>query len=160
MDIDICSHGVLLGLLSAEPGRRDLLLVTNPGVEPPEGVPPLSRRLLHLEFEDLASPLPGVRLPTEADVRRALEWSAGSEALVVSCHAGVSRSAALAYLVRCREVSPPEALAVLSRGWHKPNELVVRLGAAILGDPAVYKAYLAWLEETSAGRTRRKRKGR
>jgi hypothetical protein len=142
MDIDICSHGVLPGLLSADPGRWDLLLVTNPGVEPPEGVPPLARRLLHLQFDDFTSPLPGVRLPTADDVRRALDWSAGCERLVMSCHAGVSRSAALAYLVRCRAVPPPVALGILAKGWHRPNELIVRLGASILEDPGVYEAYL------------------
>jgi predicted protein tyrosine phosphatase len=158
MDIDICSHGVLLGLLSADPGRRDLLLVTNPGVELPEGVPPLARRLLHLQFDDFSSPLPGVVLPTADDVRRALDWAAGRERLVVSCHAGVSRSAALAYLVRCREVPPPEAIGILSKVWHNPNELIIRLGASVLEDDGIYEAYLAWSRErTSAGRARRRK---
>ena len=157
MEIDICSHGVLLGLLSSDAGRRDVLLVTNPGVGPPEGVPPLARRLLHLQFDDFASPRPGVLLPTASDVRRALNWAAASEHLVVSCHAGVSRSAALAYLVRCRACPPPEAVKILVRGWHRPNELIVRLGASVLGDPAVYVAYRTWSGEgTSAGRPRQK----
>jgi predicted protein tyrosine phosphatase len=63
----------------------------------------------------------------------------------VSCHAGVSRSSALAYVVRCRDWSPGEAIRVLTPGWHRPNELVVRLGAELLRDPAVYATYAAWM---------------
>jgi hypothetical protein len=144
---EICSHGVLLGLLSSDPGRYDLLLITNPGVGPPEGVPPLARRVLHLQFEDFVSPRPGARLPAAEDVRLALEWSARGGDLVVSCHAGVSRSSALAYVVRCRDWSPWEAIRVLTPGWHRPNDLVVRLGAELLRDRAVYDTYAAWMGE-------------
>ena len=147
MTTEICSHAVLLGLLASDPGRYDLLLVTNPGAGPPEGVPPLARRVLHLQFEDFDSPRPGVRLPTAEDIRLALDWSAGGGDLVVACHAGVSRSSALAYVVRCRDWSPGEAIRVLTPGWHRPNDLVVRLGAELLGDPAVYATYAAWLGE-------------
>src|SRR5262245_22681365 len=114
--IEICSHGVLSGLLSAVPGRWALLLVTNPVVEPPEGVRPLARRTLHLAFDDFVSPRPGAVLPTAFEVRRAVEWAAGSADLVVSCHAGRSRSAALAYLIRCRDCPPEEAVEVLTPG--------------------------------------------
>ena len=147
MITEICSHAVLLGLLSSDPGRYDLLLVTNPGVGPPEGVPPLARRVLHLQFEDFVSPRPGARLPAAEDVRLALEWSAGGGDLVASCHAGLSRSSALAYVVRCRDWSSGEAIRVLTPGWHRPNDLVVRLGAELLGDPAVYATFAAWLGE-------------
>jgi predicted protein tyrosine phosphatase len=85
--------------------------------------------VLHLQFEDFDSPRPGVRLPAAEDVRLALVWSAGGGDLVVSCHAGLSRSSALAYVVRCRDWSPEAAIGVLTPGWHRPNGLVVRLGA-------------------------------
>ena len=49
MTTEICSHAVLRGLLASDPGRYDLLLVTNPGVGPPEGVPPLAR-IVSLKF--------------------------------------------------------------------------------------------------------------
>ena len=147
MTTEICSHAVLLGLLASDPGRYDLLLVTNPGVGPPEGVPPLARRVLHLQFEDFDAPRPGVRLPAAEDVRPALQWSAGGGDLVVSCHAGLSRSPALAYVVRCRDWSPQEAIRVLTPGWHRPNGLVVRLGAESPGDPAVYATFAARLGE-------------
>ena len=50
-------------------------------------------------FERFTEPARGVVLPTLDDVRRALEWSVGSTDLVVACHAGRRRSAALAYLI-------------------------------------------------------------
>ncbi len=151
---EICSRHALLGLLGEAPGRYDLLLVTNPWTDAPEGVPELARRALHLRFEDVTEPAPGVRPPTEEDVRAALEWSAGCGDLVVACHAGVSRSAALAYVIRCHDWSPRQALQVLTPGWHQPNRLIVRLGAELLGSPDVYGAYLAWM------RTARPRAGR
>jgi hypothetical protein len=146
---EICSRGVLLGLLVDEPSRFDVLLVTSPGIDPPEGVQPLARRWLHLQFDDITAPFPGLRPPAARDVRRALEWGADCGDLVVACHAGVSRSAALAYLVRCLAWPPAEAIGVLTRGRHYPNELIVRLGTDLLGDPAIYEIYTGWMVESA-----------
>src|SRR5262245_11125807 len=132
MNIEICSHATLQGLLATQPGGYDLLLVTNPGYDPPADALPLARRVLHLVFDDHHVPRPGRRLPAAEDVRRALEWSADSTDLVVSCNAGVSRSSALAYIILCRQRPPQEAIAALTPNWHRPNELIVRLGAQLL----------------------------
>src|SRR4051812_6368235 len=116
---------MLSDLLSAEPGLWDLLLVGSPnGVEPPGGVSSLARRTLRLCFDDCDAPRPGVVPPTADDVRRALEWSADSERLVVSCYLGRSRSAGLAYVIRCRDCPPPESLRILNPEWHRPNLLL------------------------------------
>lgn len=156
MRTEICSHGTLLGVLSAEPGVLDLLLVTNPGTDPPADVLSLARRVLLLQFDDFTEARPGVVLPSTEDVQKALDWSAGGGDLVVCCHAGVSRSAALAYIIRCRDWSPEKALDILTPGWHRPNALIVRLGAALLGQPGVLDAWATWTGAGRPGRRRRK----
>src|SRR5262245_21466196 len=118
MNIEICSHATLQGLLATRPGGYDLLLVTNPGFAPPADAMPLARRVLHLEFDDHHLPHPGRRLPAAEDVRRALEWAADCTDLVVACHAGVSRSSALAYVILCRHRPPHEAIEILTVNWH------------------------------------------
>jgi predicted protein tyrosine phosphatase len=152
----ICGRGAIADLLASAPGRYDLLLITNPGVGPPAGVPALARRMLHLEFDDCVAPRRKRRLPTAEDVRQALEWAEQSADLVVACHAGVSRSAALAYVIRCRDWSPRRALQILNRGRHRPNALIVRLGAELLDDPRVYDTYAAWISECAPRKRQRR----
>ncbi len=144
MDIDICGRHSLTGLLADEPGQRDLIVVSNPLAGLPDGIEGLPRRLLHLEFDDQTTPGRDVVLVTIEDIRRALEWSADYQRLIVSCHAGISRSAALAYVIACRDHPPRVALGVLTRRWHVPNERIVRLGADVLADEEIYRAFLAW----------------
>lgn len=151
--IVIRGHPLLSDLLSAEPKLWDLLLIGSPGgVELPEGVSSLARRTLLLCFDDCDVAGPGVVLPTADDVRRALEWSAASERLVVSCYLGRSRSAGLAYVIRCRDCSPLEALGMLAPDWHRPNSLIVRLGSELLGNPAIRDTCSDWVDCHSRGR--------
>jgi predicted protein tyrosine phosphatase len=151
VDIAICGRMTVAGLLVEDLGRRDLLVVSNPGAGLPTGVEGLARRLLHLEFDDQTRARSGVVLPTADDVRRALEWSVGYQRLVVCCHAGISRSSALAYVIACRDHPPEEALGVLSPRCHYPNSLIVRLGAIALGNEAVYTAFVGWLGREPVG---------
>jgi predicted protein tyrosine phosphatase len=151
MKTKICGRRMLSDLLARDPGRYDLLLVTNPGVKPPAGVPALVRRMLHLQFDDTAVPRRKKRLPTTEDVCQALEWSEPGADLVVACHAGVSRSAALAYVIRCRDWSPRRAIRILTRTRHRPNALIVRLGAELLDDPQVYQTFATWIGESAPG---------
>jgi predicted protein tyrosine phosphatase len=145
MEIEICGRGTVAGVMSTAPQQRDLLVISNPGSGLPSGVEPLARRLLHLEFDDFSEPREGVVLVTSADIERVLDWAQDHQNLVVCCHAGVSRSSAMAYVIACRTRSPAEALTLLLPGWHYPNERIVRLGAEVLGNKEVYSACLAWL---------------
>jgi predicted protein tyrosine phosphatase len=145
--IEIRGHPTLPALLTAEPGLWDLLLIGSPGgTEPPVGVSSLARRTLRLCFDDCHVARPGVVLPTADDVRRALEWSVDSERLVVSCYLGRSRSAALAYVIRCRDCPPHDALRLLAPDWHRPNPLIIRLGSELLGNPAVRDTCADWVD--------------
>lgn len=150
MDIAICGRATVAGLLLEDPGNRDLLAVSNPGVGLPDGVAGVHRRLLHLEFDDHTTARRGIVIATAEDVQRALDWSVGHQRLVVCCHAGISRSSALAYVIACRDHPPEVALGVLTRRWHLPNELIVRLGASVLGKPEVYSAMAAWYDSEYA----------
>jgi predicted protein tyrosine phosphatase len=148
--IEIRGHPMLPDLLTAEPGLWDLLLIRSPGgVEPSESVLTLARRRLRLCFDDCDVAGPGLVLPTIDDVRRALEWSADSERIVVSCYLGRSRSAGLAYIIRCRDCQPHEALRILSPDWHRPNPLIVGLGSELLGNPTVRDACSDWVHRHS-----------
>jgi predicted protein tyrosine phosphatase len=143
---------MLPDLLKAELGLWDLLLISSPsGAEPPGVVSSLARRTLRLYFDDCDATQTGVVPPTANDIRQALEWSAHSERLVVSCYLGRSRSAGLAYVIRCRDCQPQEALRILSPGWHRPNPLIVRLGSELLGNPAISATCSDWVAQ--AGRT-------
>ncbi len=146
MKIEIRGHPMLPDLLSAEPGLWDLLLIQSPGgVDLPASVTSLARRTLRLCFDDCDEAHPGVVPPTVDHIRQALEWSAGSERLVVSCFAGRSRSAGLAYIIRCRACQPLDAIRILAPDWHQPNQLIVRLGAEVLGNPVIRDTCANWM---------------
>ena len=150
MRIEIRGHPMLPDLLRVEPGLWDLLLISSPGgVEPPGGVLSLARRTLRLCFDDCDAPQPGVVPPTADDIRRALEWSVDSERIVVSCYLGRSRSAGLAYVIRCRDCQPHEAIRILDPDWHRPNPLIVRLGSEFLGNPTVRNTCSDWVDRHS-----------
>lgn len=78
-------------------------------------------------------------------VRRILEWSAGKKKIAVHCHAGISRSSAMAYLIACKRMAPKKALNILDVGIHDPNRHIVRLGASLMGKESVYGEYISWM---------------
>src|SRR5262245_52675635 len=137
---EICGHSFVHGLLLEEPAQRDLILITNPGYMPfgdeAERVLELARRVLHLQFDDITTRFPDLKHPVVEDVQEALDWASGSEDLIVACHAGVSRSSALAYVLRSRDWSPSQAVKILERGIHSPNRLIVEIGAKLLANAA------------------------
>jgi len=90
--------------------------------------------LLVLTFEDIDHDMPGRFPPARDDVRRALEWARGRDKIIVHCSAGISRSAAIAYVIEAwRTGLPAQAIKVLSPLKHHPNRLIVSLGAEELG---------------------------
>jgi len=93
---------------------------------------------LVLEFDDVNFPFKKSRLATEDDIRRGLDFATGKSEMVVSCHAGVSRSSAMAYaILRSRGVSAQEAASNLNIDVHHPNALVLPLAGKIIGKPLV-----------------------
>lgn len=145
MDIRIFGHVTLEEFLLEEKEPFDVLLVTNSDLGLLSFVPERAREYLHLQFEDLTIPMGGYRLPKKADVARALDWSRGRDRIAIACHAGISRSSALAYVIACSRVPPFDALRVLSRELHSPNSLIVNFGAELLDNRDVKDTYECWM---------------
>jgi len=100
-------------------------------------------RRLKLSFHDLARPRAGFIPASENDVRALVDfahaWRAdGSGPLVIHCWAGISRSPAAAFIVRCAleprrdEMDLAHALRALSP-LATPNPLLVALADRMLG---------------------------
>jgi len=100
--------------------------------------------VLRLDFDDVIRAEYGSREPRIEDVRRAIEWSRDKEDIVIHCHAGSSRSSAIAYVIECAAVGPDEAVKIFDYRYHSPNELIVELGATFLKDPRISEVYWEW----------------
>lgn len=82
---------------------------------------------------------------TAPDVKRFLEFGKDRKKLVVACAAGISRSAATAYLIASQAMGVMAGLGVLKPAHHFPNRLIVYLGSKILGNPDVWHKYVEWM---------------
>lgn len=92
-----------------------------------------------MSFDDISEPMPGYIMPKEQDIKDVIDWSKGKDNLLVHCSAGISRSAAIAYLIECTRKPPKEAEKILRRSIHFPNMLILEIGSQILGDPNILK---------------------
>jgi predicted protein tyrosine phosphatase len=142
MTITIKKFRVALEVLKTDPGTRNLLAITDSDYAMPTIVSSAAKTCLHLQFDDVIVPREGRVLPSESDVKRSIAWAADKRDILVSCHGGISRSSAMAYLIACaREKSPRTAIELLDPSIHLPNELIVKYGAVILGDPEILEEY-------------------
>lgn len=83
-------------------------------------------------FDDVINPDLN-RAPTLEHVENCIKWGLDKEDLLVSCAAGVSRSASIAYLIECAFSGDPEAsTSVLDYRKHRPNQLILCYGNKIL----------------------------
>jgi predicted protein tyrosine phosphatase len=116
-----------------------VLTLASPGKPAPEALPGIVR--LHLAFNDIAEPRPGLVPPSEDEARRIIgfgrSWD-GARPLVVSCEAGISRSTAALFAIAC-DRHPDLAESVLADRLRAasrcatPNPLLVSLADRILG---------------------------
>jgi len=133
-EIQIRGHAVgsAQQFLISRPEEFHSLVISDSDCRFPDGIQGLSRDILHLAFDDLCFPTSGYRLPNLAAIQKGIAWAAGREKLLIACHAGISRSAAFAYVIGCTDRSPEEALKLIDPLQHRPNDLVVSLGAKAL----------------------------
>lgn len=103
----------------------------------------VAKNCLLLRFDDVETARDGC--VTADHVRQALDWAADKGDLSVACRAGISRSAALAYLIAAVRSTPKEATAIWDMDLHQPNRLVVKVGSQLLNDPAIQEAYDLWM---------------
>jgi predicted protein tyrosine phosphatase len=144
--VEIRIGGYLWGsfLLEREPKRWHALVVLDSGKQPTDFVEAHARSHLYLRFDDVEEHRANKESPTKVQIQQALEFAAGKDKLLVACRAGQGRSVALAYVIGCRECGVPGALRLLDPTRHRPNRLVVSLGDALLGDPAVLDQFDEW----------------
>jgi predicted protein tyrosine phosphatase len=118
-------------------GPADLLSLISPDAPEPQIHPDTGRRLV-LRFNDIDAPRAGLAAPDMAAVATGLAFGAAASTLVIHCHAGVSRSTAVAYALACQAMGPGEEVALAHRlrtlsPAATPNRLVVALADQILG---------------------------
>lgn len=108
-----------------------------------------ANRFINFSFDDIRDDTK-VSLeepPTERDVKRAIAFARlikfGTQfqknRLIVHCHAGMSRSTAIAFVICCWAMGPNNEMAALDKIFRSgvgqemcPNELIVALGDKIL----------------------------
>jgi predicted protein tyrosine phosphatase len=110
----------------------------------------LCQGMLPLIFDDVYHPEfhKGSHFPTMEDVKQALDWAKDKTSILVHCHAGISRSSAIAYLIACQRVGPKEAIKLLNIHNHWPNILIVKFGAILLGDPEIDSVMATWQHDS------------
>jgi predicted protein tyrosine phosphatase len=152
-EIHISGHAVNTAqqFLAGRPDEFHCLLVTDVDYPFPEEIRGLVRDVLHLAFDDACFPTGLNRLADRAAVQQALAWAEGRDKLLIACHAGISRSAALAFLIACTDRPPEQALSLLDPGKHRPNDLVVMLGSTVLGDRRIWDAFFEWCRMHEVG---------
>jgi predicted protein tyrosine phosphatase len=131
-------------LLEQEPKTWDAIVILDSGLVSTPFVAEHSRRHLYLRFDDVVANVGGKRPPTIDDLRAANEFAADSENLIVSCRAGQSRSAAIAFVIGCERLGSEAARRLLNPARHIPNSLIVELGAELSDEPFVLQAFDAW----------------
>lgn len=144
MEVKIAGYAAASHLLEREPGRWHATVILGSGIESSGYAEARTRSCLCLRFDDVLGPQPGGIVPTQEAVRRGLDFARGKDKILVSCRAGQGRSAALAYPIAYQDRSPDEAISLLDATRHAPNRLVVKLGAAVLGDLAILDRFDEW----------------
>jgi predicted protein tyrosine phosphatase len=149
--ITICGHATnqkspAFKLLEANPGHWSVVFINNPGEPLPVWVKKLSKDVLHLQFDDILFPSKSLKMPDVDDVLDAMEWTKTKEDVLFTCHAGASRSAAMAYVCACQEFYPEDAIGILKPGIHTPNQKIVQFGVEALKDKRILEVFKEWTD--------------
>ncbi len=96
--------------------------------------------LFHLYFDDIWSPehlFYNYHTLRYGQLLALLKWVSGKNSFIIQCTSGLSRSAAIAYVIGCGRMKPEEAAKLLDLNKHHPNPFVVKLGAKVLNNPSI-----------------------
>lgn len=147
MKVEILNHIQLLQRVNLEPKQHDVLFIGNDWAnvdqDIAEKIKEKSLNFKALWFDDIKRPVEGFVHPKEDHIKEAIEYAKDKDTLLVACKAGVSRSAATAYVICCSKMKPEEATKILNNG-HWPNELVIEHGVSILNNEDVRNAMHRW----------------
>jgi predicted protein tyrosine phosphatase len=131
-------------LLTQEPQQWHTIVILNSGVDPTDFVQTQSLSYLTLRFDDIEEARSSKQLPTKDVIAQGIMFARGKYKLLVSCHAGQGRSAALAYVIGCQAHGPAEAVKMLNPMRHRPNRRVVALGAEVIDIPEALTTLDEW----------------
>lgn len=134
-------------LLHANPGQWNVVFINNPEEPMPAWVKKLAKEVLHLQFDDIVFENKRLKAPDIDDVLDAVEWTKDRDNVLFACHAGVSRSSAMAYVCACADYYPETAIQLIKPGVHQPNLKIVQLGVEALKDKKILEVFKEWLDK-------------
>ena len=142
MSIKILSRKELNKFVNSDEGKGYHVIIIT-GIDEKYLVPEIKAaatgEVLDLEFTDIEFDSPEIRTryspPEKQHVQKALEWAIEKENIAIACMAGVSRSSAIAFAIETCRHGPWQAESVLVKGQHRPNKLIVKYAAELLGEP-------------------------
>lgn len=160
MEIKIMGHRKAAVFLAENPKEWDVIMISNPNhffaIEGSTEIPALAKSICKLAFNDLThcgeqvtNAFPGCILAKEDHVKEALEFAKDKKKILVCCQMGISRSSAMAYLIKASQSNMFEALEVLDPRVHEPNQLVIQLGSKVLKNPDISDLILTWKNKAS-----------
>lgn len=141
-------------LVEQYPNFYDVIMISNPdgffAVEHSANIPKYAKNHLQLAFHDISIPRAGLQEVQPEHIKQALEFAEDKKELIVACQAGISRSSAIAYSIKTKEVGPISALEILDPYTHQPNSLVIKLASKILNQPDMVELINIWKNKASA----------
>ena len=146
--IHVLSRPRLLEAVKQNPNKLNVLLISGEWDRTDESIieiKALAARHEHLIFDDITFAIPSGVLPSQSEIAKGLAFSTDpNEDIYVACRAGISRSSAMAYLIRCKYCKPDIAAQMWNIEIHDPNSKVVKIGAKLLNDRNIWIAYKRW----------------
>lgn len=143
LQIEICSH---LAIPARNRIQHPAIIFTDPEYELPQTVRDLCPEMIQIKAHDVDVDYQHYKAPTREQIEEGLSFARGKEQLICACHAGISRSSAMAFLCACQAGRMSYAISLLNPALHFPNKLIVRLGSEILGNDQIFRAYENWVE--------------
>lgn len=150
--VTICGHATndrspAFKLLESNLNHWSIVFINNPTEPMPVWAKKMAKDVLHLQFDDIIFENKRLKMPDIDDVLDALEWTKKKEDVMFACHAGVSRSAAMAYVCACQEFYPEDAINLLKPGVHSPNQKIIQHGVEALGDKKILEVFKIWMDQ-------------
>jgi predicted protein tyrosine phosphatase len=140
----VYSHSNAATFLSLNAGVWDVICILNSDQPPDQNIKEDARTYLGLVFDDVDYQYNNYIAPSLIDVTRAIHFGIHKKRLLITCATGDTRSATLAYIMRCLMLTPAEALRTFNPQHHHLNQLIIEYGAHVLQTPDIIKCWQTW----------------
>lgn len=101
-----------------------------------------------MTFHDIRHIIEGLTAPSMESIKEILDFAKENEVDMVCCYAGISRSSAVAYLIKCLTEEPECAIKVLDELRHHPNKRIIKIGSKLLKNDMIEGVYNKWIEKS------------